>query len=68
MLTLIQELQFELYESTQKKLPMTLEDVGIKKDQLKPMAASLTDCTSNDVNGEGCLMILERALTGIPLI
>jgi len=67
VLTLIQELQFELYESTQKKFPMTLEDVGIKKDQLKPLAALLTDCTSNDVNGEGCLMILERALTGDPI-
>ena len=64
VLTLIQELQFELYESTQKKLPMTLEDAGIKKDQLKPIAASLADGISNDVNGEGCLMILERALTG----
>ena len=64
VLTLIQELQFELYESTQKKLPMTLEDVGIKKDQLKPMAASLADGTSSDVNGDGCLMILERALAG----
>jgi alcohol dehydrogenase len=67
VLTLIQELQFEFYESTQKKLPMTLEDVGMKKDQLKPMAASLADGISSDVYGEGCLMILERALTGDPI-
>ena len=67
VLTLIQELQYALYESTQKMLPMTLEDVGIKKDQLKPMAALLADCTSSDVYGEGCLMILERALTGDPI-
>ena len=40
VITLIQELQFALYESTQGKLPMTLEDVGIQKDQLKPMVAS----------------------------
>ncbi|MCP4577488.1 MAG: iron-containing alcohol dehydrogenase [Deltaproteobacteria bacterium] len=67
VLTLIQELQFALYESTKGKLPMTLEDVGIQKDQLKPMAASLTECTSNDVNEEACLMILERALKGDPI-
>jgi alcohol dehydrogenase len=67
VITLIQELQFALYESTQGKLPMTLEDVGIQKDQLKPMVASLADCTSSDVNGDACLMILERALKGDPV-
>jgi len=67
VLTLIQELQFALYESTGGTLPMTLEDVGIKKDQLKPMVASIADCLADDVNGEACLMILERALTGDPI-
>ena len=67
VLTLIQELQFALYESTKGKLPMTLEDVGIQKDQLKPMAASLAECRSSDINGEGCLMILERAFSGDPI-
>ena len=67
VITLIQELQFALYESTQGKLPMTLEDVGIQKDQLKPMVASLAGCTSSDVNGDACLMILERALKGDPI-
>jgi len=67
VLTLIQELLFALHESTQGKLPMTLEDVGIQKDQLKPMAASLADGALIDVNGEGCLMILERAFTGDPI-
>jgi len=67
VLTLIQELQFALYESTKGKLPMTLEDVGIQKDQLRPMASSLTEYTSNDVNEEACLMILERALKGDPI-
>jgi alcohol dehydrogenase len=67
VLTLIQELHFALHESTQGKLPMTLEDVGIKKDHLKPMAASLAGVSPIDVNGEGCLMILERAFTGDPI-
>ena len=67
VLTLIQELQYALYESTKGKLPMTLEDVGIQKDQVKPMVDSLAECTSIDVNGEVCLMILERALRGDPI-
>lgn len=67
VLTLIQELQFALYEITKGKLPMTLEDVGIQEDQLKSMAASLVGCTSNGVNRKGCLMILERALRGDPI-
>jgi alcohol dehydrogenase len=67
VLTLIQELQFALYESTKGKLPMTLQDVGIQKNHLKPMIASLVECTSSDVHGEGCLMILERALRGDPI-
>ncbi|OQY45343.1 MAG: hypothetical protein B6240_08935 [Desulfobacteraceae bacterium 4572_87] len=66
-LTLIQELQYSLYESTKGKLPMTLEDVGLQKDQLKPMVASLAECTSSDVIGESCLMILERAFHGDPI-
>ena len=67
VLTLIQELLFALHEITHGTLPMTLEDVGIKKEQLKPMAASLAGTPSIGVNGEGCLMILERAFTGDPI-
>ncbi|OQY47846.1 MAG: hypothetical protein B6240_05305 [Desulfobacteraceae bacterium 4572_87] len=67
VLTLIQELQFALYESTQKKLPMTLEDVGITKDQLRPMVTSLSECSSSNLSEDGCFMIFERALKGDPI-
>jgi hypothetical protein len=46
---------------------MTLEDVGIKKDQLKPMVTSMSDETRDGVNEEAILMILERALKGDPI-
>ncbi len=67
VLTLIQELQFELHESTRGELPMNLEDLGLKRDQLKPLAASETHGAPKVVNGEGRLMILERALQGDPI-
>lgn len=67
VLTLLQELQFALYEATKRELPMTLEDVGIKRDQLKPMVVSMADETPDCVNEEGLLMILERALKGDPI-
>ena len=66
-LTLMQEFQFALYEATKRELPMTLEDVGIETDQLKPMVASMADEAPDGVNEEALLMILERALKGDPI-
>jgi alcohol dehydrogenase class IV len=66
-LTMIQELQFALYELSKNKLPMTLEDVGINSEQLKPMVTSFSQDTMIDVNEETLLMILERALKGDPI-
>jgi alcohol dehydrogenase class IV len=53
VLTLIQELQFELYESTRGELPMNLEDLGLKRDQLKPLAASEADGAPKASTGRG---------------
>ena len=64
VLTLIQELQFELHELTGGALPMTLADAGMKKEQLAPMAAALA-ANGTPFNGEACLMILGRALEGV---
>ncbi len=67
VLTLLQELQFSLYEATAKTFPMTLEDVGVKREHLKPLVASLSEDTPYGDNGETRLMILERALRGDPI-
>ena len=67
MLTLIQEFQFALYEATRRELPITLEDMGIKTEQLKPLVAAMADRAPDGVNEETLLMILERALKGDPI-
>ncbi len=64
MLTFLQELQFSLYEATHGKLPMTLEDLGIKEDQLKSMALEASQRSSTPCHENGYFLILEHAFRG----
>ena len=66
-ISLLQELQFDLYETTDRKLPMTLEDVGIKEDKLEKAAADVAKSNSFGVNLEVCLMLLKQAFKGDPI-
>ncbi len=66
-LTMIQELHFGLYGLSKNQLPMTLEDLGVKSDHLKPMVGSLVGDALKDVGEKALLMILERALKGDPV-
>ena len=64
----IYDMQHNIHDITRGKIPLTLKDAGISKDALQGIASATVGDGRTGFNRDDCMVILEHAWEGRPII
>ncbi len=64
----IYDMQHNIHDITRGKIPLTLKDAGISKDALQGIASATVGDGRTGFNIDDCMVILEHAWEGRPII